>query len=104
MRIYSRPYVGRKKDGKKELFRSVDRPTEISHPQYISVVGPFRTTKAANEFVINPTLVSVAMAEKFIRNGDVAIKRALDSVSSKTTPIPVQTTNLFDEIMKQTKR
>lgn len=49
-----------------EVFRSVNKPTKASHPQYLSVLGPFRTkagAQVAAELHPNPHVRTVADAE-----------------------------------------
>jgi len=68
-RLYSRPYVGVRKSGEREVFRSKTVPTEASHGVvYRYAVGPFRTRRAAELMrrwgSNNPHLVTVAQAER----------------------------------------
>lgn len=69
-RHYSRPYVGLKA-GTREPFRAITTPTEISHPQYSAVIGPFRTMRGARFMATsgyaNPHCVTVRDAERLAR-------------------------------------
>jgi hypothetical protein len=73
-RLYSRPYVGCRKDGPWEVFRATSLPTQRAYPQFFAVIGPFRT-RAGAEFMAKygphhpPLLQTVADAERFARKG-----------------------------------
>lgn len=54
VRRYSKLYVGVRREGIKmiyERFRSFVTPSPPSHPQYIMVIGPFRTVAGADYMV-----------------------------------------------------
>lgn len=45
---YSRPWVGLKRDGGREVFKSLLSPTPKSHGEkYVGCIGPFRTVRGA---------------------------------------------------------
>jgi hypothetical protein len=44
---YARPYVGIRPNGNRDVFRSAERPTVVTHPDYLACIGPFRTMRAA---------------------------------------------------------
>jgi hypothetical protein len=58
-------YVGaRNKDGKKEVFKSVETPTQTSHGhRYGYSIGAFRTKRAAEYMRDNPMCQTVHEAE-----------------------------------------
>lgn len=66
VRKYSRPYVGIDATGKRTAFRSFEKPTKASHPEYEHVMGAFKTMKAAQLFAENTNVVTVAGAERII--------------------------------------
>jgi hypothetical protein len=48
MRQYSRPFMGIKLNhGGREAFRFLGKPNSSTHPQYVHIVGPFKTMRAA---------------------------------------------------------
>jgi len=60
--------------GTREVFRSVNTPTEESHPMFGAVFGPFRTRKGADFMASdaarnNPHCQCVADAERIANTG-----------------------------------
>jgi len=72
----TRPYVGVNLDYSYEVFRSGVRPTDRTHPQYLYVIGPFRTAEGATLMAEkgrgNPHLRCVADAERMVKKGHAA--------------------------------
>lgn len=73
--MIKRIYVGHKRGGASEVFRSAETPTADTHPQYFACTGPFRTHRAAVFMASpagdnNPHCRCVAEAEKIIRQID----------------------------------
>ena len=67
-----RPYVGIKKDGRREVFQASQGPTEELYGDlYSAVIGPFKTQRGANFMVQygtgNPHLQTVEDAERIAR-------------------------------------
>jgi len=58
-RVYTRPYVGINPDGFYVMFRAKSVPEG-----YTAVMGPFKTTRAAQYALDNPDVISVAVAER----------------------------------------
>lgn len=63
MRNYSRPYVGINGNGRK-AFRSKDKPTNQNYPEYMQIIGPFRTMKGAQYYEKHPEVLTISSAEK----------------------------------------
>jgi len=79
MRKYSRPYVGLLLGGGgREVFRSVQRPTQEMHgARYGAVIGPFRTRRGADFMAKygagNPHCQCVFEAEKLAKREAVLV-------------------------------
>ena len=43
-------YIGIRKDGRREVFSTNNRPTKKEYPQYIKVIGPYNTAEEAYNF------------------------------------------------------
>lgn len=72
MSLHKRIYVGLKRGGGREAFRSAVVPTEASHGVlYAAVIGPFQTARGARFMVQygegNPHVQTVADAERLAR-------------------------------------
>ena len=71
----TKPYVGIKRDGMREIFRASDGPTEgLYGTLYVAVIGPFQTVRGA-KFMRdfgrgNPHCQCVADAEKIAKSFD----------------------------------
>ncbi len=68
----SKFYVGRKPNQiGKDVFKSDVTPTKQMYPQYVSVVGPFRTKRAAIMLAVfgqgNPHMQTVSDAERIAK-------------------------------------
>lgn len=98
-RTYSRPYVGIEAGPfeTRTVFRSVAKPNSDTHPQFVGVVGPFKTMEGANWFAMYagayPNL-NVTQCERAARNSreiqasqhelcDAEVKRLSDEILSK---------------------
>ncbi len=73
-------YVGLMEGSKREIFRSATTPTRDAFPQYLAVVGPFRTVRGA-QFMVNfgqnnPHCRCVSEAERLGKKYAVAEKQA----------------------------
>ena len=71
-----RIYVGIEPGAYRRVFRATSTPNASTHPQFLAVLGPFRTARggnfSANYGNGNPNILTVADAER-------AAKRLLDS-------------------------
>lgn len=64
----TRPYVGHAQ-GRRHYFRSASVPNRLSNPEFVAVIGPFRTAKAARFCADHPNspLCTVSEFERHCR-------------------------------------